>query len=82
MRLERGTKMKELVEQLSQYSFKQLSNWLHDNGYEYMTDVVDVYTTGNEDDFFEIDIWFDNDCFVTMYYKFDGTFRRYKTNDF
>ena len=74
--------MKELVEQLSQYSFKQLSNWLNDNGYEYMTDVVDVYTAGNEEDFFEIDIWFDNDCFVTMYYKFDGTFRRYETNDF
>ena len=34
------------------------------------------------DDFFEIDIWFDNDYFVTMYYKFDGTFRRYETNDF
>ena len=74
--------MKELVEQLSRYSFKQLSNWLHANGYEYMTDVVDVYTIGNEDDFFEIDIWFDNDCFVVMYYKFDGTFRRYETNDF
>ena len=74
--------MKELVEQLSQYSFKQLSSWLNDNGYEYMTDVVDVYTAGNEEDFFEIDIWFDNDCFVTMYYKFDGTFRRYETNDF
>ena len=82
MLLERDIKMKELVEQLSQYSFKQLSNWLHDNGYEYMTDVVDVYTTGNEDDFFEIDIRFDNGCFVTMYYKFDGTFRRYETNDF
>lgn len=82
MLLERGIKMKELVEQLSQYSFKQLSSWLYANGYEYMTDVVDVYTTGNEDDFFEIDIWFDNDCFVIMYYKFDGTFRRYETNDF
>ena len=74
--------MKELVKQLSQYSFKQLSNWLHDSGYEYMTGVVDVYTTGNEDDFFEIDIWFDNGYFVIMYYKFDGTFRHYETNDF
>lgn len=74
--------MKELIEQLSQYSFKQLSSWLYANGYEYMTDVVDVYTIGNEEDFFEIDIWFDNDCFVVMYYKFDGTFRRYETNDF
>lgn len=74
--------MKELIEQLSQYSFKQLSSWLYANGYKYMTDVVDVYTIGNEEDFFEIDIWFDNDCFVIMYYKFDGTFRRYETNDF
>lgn len=74
--------MKEFVEQLTQYSFKELSDRLHANGYEYMTDVVDVYTIGNEDDFFEIDIWFDNGCFVAMYYKFDGTFRHYETNDF
>lgn len=74
--------MKEFVEQLTQYSFKELSDRLHANGYEYMTGVVDVYTTGNEDDFFEIDIWFDNGCFVVMYYKFDGTFRHYETNDF
>ena len=74
--------MKEFVEQLTQYSFKELSDRLRANGYEYMTDVVDVYTTGNEDDFFEIDIWFDNGCFVVMYYKFDGTFRHYETNDF
>ena len=58
--------MKEFVEQLTQYSFKELSDRLRANGY----------------DFFEIDIWFDNGCFVVMYYKFDGTFRHYETNDF
>ena len=45
--------------------------------YSYKTVVEEV-----EDDFFEIDIWFDNGCFVVMYYKFDGTFRHYETNDF
>lgn len=79
---ERGIKMKELVEQLTQYSFKELSKWLRMNGYNFMTDVVDVYTIGNEDDWFEIDIWFDDEYFVAMYYKIDGTFRHYETNDF
>lgn len=74
--------MKELVEQLTQYSFKELTKWLRMNGYAFMTDVVDVYTTDNEDDWFEIDIWFDDEYFVTMYYKIDGTFRHYETNDF
>lgn len=74
--------MKELVEQLTQYSFKELCKWLRMNGYTFETDIVDVYTVGNEDDWFEIDIWFDDEYFVVMYYKFDGTFRHYETNDF
>lgn len=74
--------MKEFVEQLTQYSFKELCKWLRMNGYTFETDIVDVYTVGNEDDWFEIDIWFDDKYFVVMYYKFDGTFRHYETNDF
>lgn len=78
----RGIKVKGLVEQLTQYSFKETTEWLRMNGYDFMTDVVDVYTIGNEDDWFEIDIWFDDEHSVIMYYKIDGTFRRYETNDF
>lgn len=82
MLLERDIKMKKLVEQLTQYSFKETTEWLRMNGYDFMTDVVDVYTIGDEDDWFEIDIWFDDEHSVIMYYKIDGTFRHYETNDF
>ena len=74
--------MKELVEQLTQYSFKETTEWLRMNGYDFMTDVVDVYTIDNEDDWFEIDIWFDDEHSVIMYYKIDGMFRHYETSDF
>lgn len=74
--------MHKWCEEFSKYTFKQAIEWLLNNDIEYISDVVDVYTTGNEADWFEIDIWIDEDHFVIMYYRIDGTFRHYETTDF
>ena len=67
----------EILKLLPITSYITMINWLHHHGVEHLHDFVDWYVTGQENEYYEIDIWIE-DSFLMVRYDANGNYIRHE----
>lgn len=73
--------LNKLMPHVKEWNVDEMANFLYTNHAQYCRDAVECTTIDHLNDVTEIDVWFDNDNFLQMFYDINGKLTRYEIMD-
>ena len=73
--------LNELIPHVKKLNVNEMANFLYGNHVRYSRDTVEWTTVDHLNDATEIDVWFDDDNFLQIFYDIKGNLTRYEIGD-
>lgn len=73
--------LNELMPHVEELNVNEMANFLYGNHVRYCRDTVEWTTVDHLNDVTEIDVWFDDDNFLQIFYDIKGNLTRYEIGD-
>ena len=67
----------EILKLLPITPYMTMTHWLYHHNAEYINDFVEYFVLGEDNEYYEIDIWVD-DIFIMARYDIEGTYIRHE----